>query len=54
MAALRAALERLAADPAFRAAPARRSRELVARLTPEAWAAGVAGLARRLSVQRSS
>ena len=33
----------------FRTAAGARSRELVARLTPEAWAEGVAGLARRLS-----
>jgi glycosyltransferase involved in cell wall biosynthesis len=39
------ALRRIAEDPAFRAAAGRRSRELVAALTPEAWAAGVATLA---------
>jgi glycosyltransferase involved in cell wall biosynthesis len=47
--ALRAALERLTADARFREAAGRRSRELVAPLTPEAWAKGVAGLARRLA-----
>jgi glycosyltransferase involved in cell wall biosynthesis len=40
------ALRRLAADPALREAAGRRSRELVAPLTPEAWADGVAGLVR--------
>jgi glycosyltransferase involved in cell wall biosynthesis len=49
MRGLRAALERFVGDPAFREAAGRRSRELVAPLTPEAWAAGVAGLARRLA-----
>jgi glycosyltransferase involved in cell wall biosynthesis len=44
-AALRQALERLAGDADFRAAAARRSAELGARLTPEAWAAAVAGFA---------
>ena len=46
-AGLRTALERLASDPELRAAAGVRSRELVAPLTPQAWAAGVAGLARR-------
>ena len=41
-------------DAAFRTAAGARSRELVARLTPDAWADGVAGLARRLAAQRSS
>ena len=52
--ALAAALRRLADDDAFRAAAGARSRELVARLTPDAWADGVAGLASRLAAQRSS
>ena len=52
--ALAAALRRLAEDAAFRAAAGERSRELVAPLTPEAWADGVAGLARRLAGQPSS
>jgi glycosyltransferase involved in cell wall biosynthesis len=39
------ALSRLAADRAFRERAGGRSRELVAPLTPEAWAEGVAGLA---------
>jgi glycosyltransferase involved in cell wall biosynthesis len=43
--ALAQALRSVAEDPAFRAAAGRRSRELVAALTPEAWAAGVATLA---------
>jgi glycosyltransferase involved in cell wall biosynthesis len=51
--ALAEALRRLAEDDAFRASAGARSRELAARLTPEAWADGVAGLARRLA-QRSS
>lgn len=45
--ALGEALRRLAEDRALREAAGRRSRELVAALTPEAWAQGVAGLARR-------
>lgn len=45
--ALGAVLRRLAEDPALRETAGRRSRELVAALTPEAWARGVAGLARR-------
>jgi glycosyltransferase involved in cell wall biosynthesis len=49
VAALRAALERLVADPAFRERAGRRSRELVAPLTPGAWARAVAGLAYRLA-----
>jgi glycosyltransferase involved in cell wall biosynthesis len=52
--ALADALRRLAEDAAFRTAAGARSRELAARLTPEAWADGVAGLARRLAAQRSS
>jgi glycosyltransferase involved in cell wall biosynthesis len=48
-AALAEALRRLADDPDFRAAAGRRSRELVARLTPEAWAEAVAALARRVA-----
>jgi glycosyltransferase involved in cell wall biosynthesis len=44
--ALAGALQRLAEDPAFRASAGRRSRELASKLTPEAWAEGVAGLAR--------
>ena len=52
--ALTEALHRLADDAAFRTAAGARSRELVARLTPEAWADGVAGLASRLSAQGSS
>lgn len=47
--ALGAAMRRVADDPGFRAAAGRRSRELAAAHSPEAWAAGVAGLARRLS-----
>ena len=47
--ALAAALTRLAEDESFRLAAGRRSREIVARFTPEAWADGVAGLARRLA-----
>lgn len=47
--ALAEALRRLADDGAFRSAAGARSRELVGRLTPQAWAEGVEGLARRLS-----
>jgi glycosyltransferase involved in cell wall biosynthesis len=47
--ALRDALERLAGDPALREQAGRRSRELAQRFTPEAWAAAVAALARRLA-----
>jgi glycosyltransferase involved in cell wall biosynthesis len=47
--ALAAALSRLAEDEPFRLAAGARSRELVARFTPEAWADGVTGLARRLA-----
>jgi glycosyltransferase involved in cell wall biosynthesis len=47
--ALAAALRRLAEDEPLRLAAGARSRELVARFTPEAWADGVAGLARRLA-----
>lgn len=43
VAALRCALERLAADPALRARMGERSRELAAALTPERWAEAVAG-----------
>jgi glycosyltransferase involved in cell wall biosynthesis len=52
--ALTEALRWLAEDAAFRAAAGTRSRDLVARLTPEAWAEGVAGLARALSGQGSA
>jgi glycosyltransferase involved in cell wall biosynthesis len=45
--ALRAALERLAADSGLRARFGARSQELVRRFTPEAWADGVATAARR-------
>jgi glycosyltransferase involved in cell wall biosynthesis len=45
---LREALRRLAADPALRGRAFARSRELVADATPEAWAAAVDGLARRV------
>ena len=41
-AALRAALQRLVADADFRQAAGRRSREIAARFTPEAWANAVA------------
>ena len=47
--ALATALRRLAEDEAFRLAAGARSRELVAHFTPQAWADGVAGLARRLA-----
>jgi len=47
--ALAAALTRVAEDGPFRLAAGARSRQLVARFTPEAWADGVAGLARRVS-----
>ena len=47
--ALAVALRRLADDEPFRLAAGARSRELAARFTPEAWADGVAGLARRLA-----
>jgi glycosyltransferase involved in cell wall biosynthesis len=47
--ALATALRRLAEDEPFRRAAGDRSRELAARFTPEAWADGVAGLARRLA-----
>lgn len=47
--ALADAMRRLAEDDEFRAAAGRRSRELAARLTPQAWAAAVAALARRLA-----
>jgi glycosyltransferase involved in cell wall biosynthesis len=40
--ALRGALERLVGDAVFRSAAGERSREIVARLTPEAWAEAVA------------
>ena len=45
--ALADAMRRLADDASFRATAGRRSRELAARLTPEAWADGVARLAQR-------
>jgi glycosyltransferase involved in cell wall biosynthesis len=47
--ALGSALRRLAEDESFRAAAGGRSREIVSRFTPEAWARGVAGLARRVT-----
>jgi glycosyltransferase involved in cell wall biosynthesis len=47
--ALARALRRLAEDEQFRLRAGARSRELVARFTPEAWADGVAALARRLT-----
>lgn len=47
--ALSAAMQRLADDRAFRAAAGRHSRELVRTFTPEAWARGVAGLARAVN-----
>ena len=46
--ALREALRRLADDPDLRARAGRRSLELSRSFTPEAWAAAVAALARRL------
>jgi glycosyltransferase involved in cell wall biosynthesis len=52
--ALAEALRRVAEDPAFRAAAGSRSQELVAALTPEAWAAGVAELAVRARRRASS
>jgi glycosyltransferase involved in cell wall biosynthesis len=48
-AALATALTRLAVDEPFRLAAGARSSELAVRFTPEAWADGVAGLARRLA-----
>jgi glycosyltransferase involved in cell wall biosynthesis len=45
-AALRSALSRLVVDGELRRAAGRRSRELSARLTPDAWADAVAGLVR--------
>jgi phosphatidylinositol alpha 1,6-mannosyltransferase len=45
---LRQALTAVATDEAFRARASRRSRELAAGATPEAWATAVANLARRL------
>ena len=45
--ALARAMRRLAEDEPFRHAAGLRSRQLAARLTPGAWAEGVAGLARR-------
>ena len=47
--ALRAALTTVATDAAFRARAGARSRELAAAATPEAWAAAVAGTARKLA-----
>jgi glycosyltransferase involved in cell wall biosynthesis len=47
--ALADAMERLAVDPALRARASRRSRELAAQFTPDAWADAVAALARRLA-----
>jgi glycosyltransferase involved in cell wall biosynthesis len=48
-AALARALRSLAEDEPFRLRAGARSRELVAAFTPEAWADGVAGLAKRLA-----
>lgn len=48
--ALAAAMRRLAEDAGFRTSAGARSLELSLRLTPEAWADGVVGLARRLAV----
>lgn len=45
--ALAAALRRLAEDPALRQSAGRESRRIVEAFTPEAWAHGVAALARR-------
>jgi glycosyltransferase involved in cell wall biosynthesis len=45
---LAAALRRVALDGAFREAAGRRSRELAAAFTAEAWASAVAGLGRRI------
>jgi len=47
--ALRAAIERLAEDEAFRQAAGERSAEIGARFTPEAWADAVAVLAEKLA-----
>jgi glycosyltransferase involved in cell wall biosynthesis len=47
--ALAAALSRVAEDAPFRLEAGSRSQELARRFTPEAWADGVAGLARRLA-----
>ena len=47
--ALRGALRRLADDEPFRRAAGARSRELAAKLTPEAWADAVAGLVQGLA-----
>jgi len=47
--ALAAAVRRLAEDPELRLAAGERSRALAGRLTPEAWAAAVAGAAARLA-----
>jgi glycosyltransferase involved in cell wall biosynthesis len=52
-AALAAALRQAGADPAWRSAAGRLSRELAQGLTPEAWAAAVAGLARDLQRQQT-
>jgi len=48
--ALREALVRVAADAGWREAAARRTRELAAGYTPEAWASSVAGLAASLAI----
>jgi glycosyltransferase involved in cell wall biosynthesis len=53
-AALAHALRTLAGDKALRRSAGHRSRELAARLVPEAWAEGVATLARGTVGQRSS
>lgn len=47
--ALATAMRRFSDDEAFRLAAGARSREIAARFTPEAWAEGVAALARRLA-----
>jgi glycosyltransferase involved in cell wall biosynthesis len=51
VAALRAALERLATDDPFRAAAGARSRELAGRFTADAWADAVTALAHRLDAR---
>jgi glycosyltransferase involved in cell wall biosynthesis len=48
-AAMRQAIERLAEDEPFRRAAGARSREIAARLTPDAWADAVAGAVGRLA-----
>lgn len=51
--ALAVALTRLVEDEGFRLAAGLHSRELIRGFTPEAWANGVAGLARRLTEERA-